>query len=345
MSAPKYTCTCSRQYDKRCTTIVHGVMLELTMRWPSRNKAKKATLYYNVFRGDGWTVSAWPSRYISLLILLFAILTVVLIINCNSLTGYQLFALRPSQIKTIKLELSPLLSPMATSASTLSLALCNTMLDNLLQYPGSSELEQLKVTLNIPNPANTFENVTMNYRKHLNRRSFDIISADIHDNCLAILISERLVQGYTKVAGVPAGGADFHTVALGQTTVTYCPYMDLHNGSYAVLCPLYEQCVNVTSHLLHIDYVAYAPRVRNNPVNRVLVSNKQFCYLSANDTSTNTKSSWTPRSRPLGLYWHRRQSENSRMYPRRPKVRGSISINPNRVPSCVLQPDYDIANV
>jgi hypothetical protein len=169
-----------------------------------------------------------------------------------------------------------------------------------------------------------------NYRVKGLERIFDV-GVFVENNCATLLISERLLQGYTKVAGIPVGGAGFHTVALGQTTVTYCPYMDLHNGSYAVLCPLYEQCVNVTSHLLHIDYVAYAPNIRHSPLNRLIIA-KQVC-------STNRKGTEFRFPKRVDVYWERRQDDN-RTFPWQLRAHNMDTVmDTSKLAWCVQRPN------
>jgi hypothetical protein len=60
--------------------------------------------------------------------------------------------------------------------------------------------------------------------------------------------------------GTLRGGSVFHTIVVGSKTIDYCPYVDHGNDTYTVFCPLYEQCIEVISHLQYFNYFPFWPK-------------------------------------------------------------------------------------
>jgi hypothetical protein len=133
---------------------------------------------------------------------------------------------------------------------------CSDNLKVLLLKPGLIELEQFYAAMKINH---TEMKYTFNH--------FDIIKSTIYynvtwvleDNCIAFFVQEHWRSEMRHQDSV-RGGSVFHTVVVGSRTIDFCPYVDHGNDTYTVFCPLYEQCVEVISHLQFFNYFPFWPK-------------------------------------------------------------------------------------
>jgi hypothetical protein len=130
---------------------------------------------------------------------------------------------------------------------------CGDKLKVLLLKPGLIELEQFYAAMKINDAEmkNTFE-------------YFDIIKSNIYynvtwvleDECIAFFVQEHR-RSEMRHQDTLRGGSVFHTIVVGNRTIDFCPYVDHGNDTYTVFCPLYEQCVEVISHLHFFNYFPF----------------------------------------------------------------------------------------
>ena len=150
---------------------------------------------------------------------------------------------------------------------------CRAMLSSLLSKPGAAELKQMKTWLNIT------QNNSFNSSNYYLQTSQDLlfnVSFKIEMNCLVIFIVEYRTSKNVMLPMSIRGGSGFHTITVGNSTIAYCPFNDFANGSYAIYCPLYEQCVQVTTSLLYFDYMTHPTKTDYFPINRILF-NSPIC--------------------------------------------------------------------
>ena len=199
---------------------------------------------------------------------------------------------------------------------------CQSLLKFLLLKPGISELDQLETFLNIP------ESLMESVSKIASRNSVHLFynyTINIFENCMYFLVYEHRLNGSERLTTLPRGGTGFHTIVEGKQTIAYCPYVDLKNDTYAILCPLHEYCATVTSRLFYFDYLAFYARPRYVPDYRIIF--KFFtCY--------NIKS-YFPKP---ALYWTKKDnSENNNTSPFPWKLTGRVKepLTTSQLQTCI----------
>ena len=89
--------------------------------------------------------------------------------------------------------------------------------------------------------------------------SFSVAKLTTTDCCTVIrLVDMRRENIETNATFLQLGGASLHTVAVSERRLFSCPFIDYFNGTYEVVCRLYEECHNISILLSYIDYGAFS---------------------------------------------------------------------------------------
>ena len=147
---------------------------------------------------------------------------------------------------------------------------CQENLRNLLAKPGSSELKQLEISYNISQ--NFTQRSMLNFDKVRSAISHNVTVTQ-HNNCISLYVVEQRLISFA-FSRPYRGGSVFHTIIEGDNTISYCPYVDYGNDTYAIFCSVQERCANITSYLLYFDYLAYAAKIDHHPVYSVIFENR-----------------------------------------------------------------------
>jgi hypothetical protein len=151
---------------------------------------------------------------------------------------------------------------------------CHTSLSQLLLRPGTTELHQLQIALNIPD-------IVVQSAMDSFQQTLAVVKYDVHvsvwGNCIAVQLTE--VRTNSSLRFETGGGSGFHSLVEGNSSIAYCPYVDHGDNNYTVFCPLYDMCANVDIRLLYVNYLAYAAGL-NQPAADTMIFSRKVCRNS-----------------------------------------------------------------
>ena len=123
----------------------------------------------------------------------------------------------------------------------------------MLFTTGSTEAKQLMKLLNHSSLGDTFIS-EWNTKIKVN---FSVNTLITHDCCAIIRLVDNSCQTANVSRLLPQGGSSFRSVVVNERRLYSCPFIDYFNGTYDVVCRLYDECHNVSIVLDYLDYSAF----------------------------------------------------------------------------------------
>ena len=170
---------------------------------------------------------------------------------------------------------------------------------------GSTERAQLTRLLN-ESIANECYNFT---QKNESPRHFTVENVTTHNCCTIIRIIEIRSQIFgANKSSLPAsdGGSSFLSVAINERRLYSCPFIDYFNGTYDVVCRLYDECHNISITLTYINYNAF--RWDSKLVTKQLFL-KRVCRQSCKTANFGPYIGWYRNNRSTTWRWLRGDRE------------------------------------
>ena len=103
---------------------------------------------------------------------------------------------------------------------------------------------------------------TTNESKHFVRKrkvivKFSTEKVTVFDCCVVIRLIDSRGRQFKDSLLMLGGGASLQSLALSDNRVYSCPFVDHFNGTYDVVCRLYDECHNISITLSYVHYGAF----------------------------------------------------------------------------------------
>ena len=86
---------------------------------------------------------------------------------------------------------------------------------------------------------------------------FSVDKVTSFNYCVLIRLKDNRARLYKDSSFMLKGGASLHSLAVNKKRLYYCPFIDHFNGTYDVVCRLYDECHNVSITLNYLHYSAF----------------------------------------------------------------------------------------
>ena len=127
--------------------------------------------------------------------------------------------------------------------------------DQELFITGSMEAKQL---LRFINNSSVEKYITFVSNKTLTDVKFSVNKVVTHDCCVIFRLQDKRNQIDSSNKLMPQGGSSFRTVAVNEWRLYSCPFIDYFNGTYDVVCRLYDECHKISIVLDYLDFSAFS---------------------------------------------------------------------------------------
>ena len=149
--------------------------------------------------------------------------------------------------------------------------------------------------------------------------NFSINSITVHACCVVIRLVDNRYQSDNNSRLLPQGGSSIRTVAINERKLYSCPFVDHFNGTYDVVCRLYDECHNISIMLDYLDYSAFR-------WDSVLI--EKLLFLDSICRQPNAKHNYDPY-----IGWYRDNSTTSWRW-----VRGDVEVmTDDQLRSCITK--------
>ena len=126
--------------------------------------------------------------------------------------------------------------------------------DQALFITGSTEAKQL---LRFIDEISLQENISFASNRTDIDVQFSVKKFVTYDCCVVFRLEDHRNQKDNSGKLLPQGGASFRSLVVNERRLYSCPFVDHFNGTYDVVCRLYDECHKISIVLDYLDFSAF----------------------------------------------------------------------------------------